>query len=283
MRHLSIQLIVLMLSVIISTAHSQDHPPKIHFKLYNNLYSQQANFNDDGDKVDDTFRRSFMTNILEVTVKPHGKRLEWGFDAYYRASLQHPRGESPFEVAKYQSNAQTAQHGFSHLGPKIILKPSKKHDQLNLKFIALLPLGGGQTNLSSTIPALDNSGVQLWSQVNYNGKLIEQVYGYAEVSLVGRFGRDTEPKNDLFIPIKGFVSYFPFSAVGVFGWVDFTPTIASVSGYYFQSGGGLKFFPAKNWEIELSTSKFLAGRNVGAGYTINLGLGYQLEPKETSK
>lgn len=273
-------LFILLTALIATRSIAQETPPEIAFKLYNNLYSQKANYDDDSKRVTDRYRRSFITNILEVTIKPHHKRFDWGFDTYYRASLQHAPADSPFDVAKYQSNALTAQHGLSHIGPKLILRPTKKNEQLQLKFIGLIPIGGGQTNLSSSIPALDNSGLQLWSQVNYNGKLLEQVYGYAELSFVGRLGRDNAPKNDLFIPIKGFLSYFPFSKAGIFGWIDYTPTIASTPGYYFQAGGGIKLFPAEGWEVELSTSQFLAGRNVGAGYSFNLGLGYVVKPEE---
>jgi|GEM_PF-2599887 len=273
------KLTFLLLSLMLSFAvHAQDKP-YTEIKLYTNLYSQTENFDENADKIKDVSRRSFVTNIIELNFQNPNKQIWWGIDGWFRASLLHDEDDSPFQALKYQSNGNTAQTAFSHIGPKLIWKPSKKDPNLSTKFLALIPLGGGTTNIGSNIPALDNSGFQLWSQINYNKKLADGLYGYGEFSVVARLGRNNLPENDVFIPIKGFLSFFPSQGVGIFGFFDYTPTITNPTAYYFQPGGGVKFFPSKKWEIELSASKFVAGQNAGAGFSANLGLTYRIKSK----
>ena len=144
--------------------------------------------------------------------------------------------------------------------------------------VLLVPLANGSSAFSSNIPSLDNSGFQLWSQVNYNAQLAEGLYGYGEISIVARFGRNTIPENDVFVPIKAFLTYFPMSGLGLFGYFDYTPTFSDPNAFFFQAGGGIKAFPTDKWEIELSGANFWAGKNAGAGYSVNLGLGYRITP-----
>ena len=269
-------LIFLLITVSLTSVIAQSQGPFTEIKLYTNLYSQTANFDVGSTKFTDTVRRSFVTNILEINLHQPQKRIWWGLDAYFRASRQDPIDESPFKVLSYQSNGQNAQTSLSHIGPKLNWRPNPDNDNLYIKLIMLVPVGGSNTTSTSTLPALDNSGFQFWSQVNYNAKLAEKLYGYGELSIVGRFGRDGEPSSDIFIPIKTFLSYFPAEAIGVFGFLDFTPTITTPNAFYFQPGGGIKIFPSKQWQIELSASSFVAGKNSGAGYSFNLGLSYKI-------
>ncbi len=249
-------------------------------KLYTNLYTQTENFDQGGSRITDTARRSFVTNILELNFFNPQKKIDWGIDAYFRASRDHSSNDSPLETLRYENNGRTAQTSFSHIGPKLSWRFSEKIPGLSSKFILLIPLGQNGQNLNSSIPSLDNTGVQFWSQLNYNGKLAEQLYGYAELSVVARLGRDALPHNDVFIPFKVFLSYFPLQAVGIFSYADYTPTITNPSAFYFQAGGGLKIFPSPSWEIELSGGSFLAGKNTGAGYSLNLGLAYKIPSKK---
>jgi hypothetical protein len=248
-------------------------------KLYTNLYSQTSNFDQTAVQVDDTVRRSFVTNILELNFIRPEKRSWWGIDAYVRASRQGPKSENPLKVLAYENNGLNAQTSLSHIGPKFNWRPVEEHENLWLRFILLAPLGG--SNLSaSNIPALDNSGFQFWSQINYNAKLAEALYGYGELSIVARLGRDAIPKSDLFIPIKAFLTYFLNQKLGLFGFVDFTPTISSPTAFYFQGGGGVKLFPNNQWEIELSSSRFVAGKSSGAGLNFNIGLSHKFLEQE---
>ena len=246
---------------------------KLYTKLYNNLYSQTDLFNSNGDKMPDTSRRSFITNILEVAFM-NERRLWFGFDAYLRASKRHDIDDSPFQVLSYENNGLNATAKFSQIGPKLIWRPRAKNQNFYTKFLLLLPLDNKAQNISAGIPTLDNTGTQLWIQAAYNAKLAEKLYAYIEITAVNRWGRKVEPKSDFFVPLKSFFSYFPLPKVGIFGFSDFTPTISNPTSFYLQLGGGVKVFPSDNFEIELSGSKFLVGKSVGAGYTINLGVSY---------
>ena len=267
---------------LIACAAGQGTGPYTQVKLYTNLYSQTSNFDRTSAQIDDTVRRSFVTNIVELNFYRPEKRSWWGIDAYFRASRQAPVDESPFKVLRYENNMANAQTSFSHVGPKFHWRPSEDNENLWFKFILLAPLGGS-TVATSNIPALDNSGFQFWSQVNYNTKLADGLYGYGELSFVSRFGRDATPTSDFFVPIKAFLSYFPIQGFGIFGFVDFTPTISSPTAFYFQAGGGVKFFPSQLWEIELSSSSFLAGKSSGAGYNFNLGLSYKIQAMDDQR
>ncbi len=274
--------VIIQISVILCGL-AQSSAPYTEVKLYNNLYSQTSNFDASATRFDDIVRQSFITNIIELNFHNPTKRTWWGIDAYVRASRKSPTDESPFKVLNYESNGQNAQTSFSHIGPKLYWKPNAENDNLALKFLLLIPVDGQSSTFNSNIPSLDNSGFQLWSQINYNAKLAEGLYGYGELSLVARLGRDAMPESDFFIPMEVFLSYFVHSGIGLFGYLDYTPTVSSPTSFYFQSGGGVKIFPSKDWEIELSAGKFLAGKSSGAGYSINLGLTHQFRTPEQIK
>jgi hypothetical protein len=260
------------------SAQSESYPAikknkTLYVKLYNNVYSQESTYNSNGKKISDSVRRSFVTNILEVSFM-NNKRIWFGFDAYYRASRQDPKGASPLKVLSYENNGLNAQASFSHLGPKLMWKPISGNDKLTTKVLLLFPLAKSVQQISAGIPSLDNSGTQFWIQMAYNAKLAEHLYGYLEVSAVSRWGRNGDPSSDFYTPLKAFISYFPVGSMGLFTFSDLTPTISNPTSYYFQAGGGVKIFPTKDFEIELSVSRFLAGKSAGAGHTINLGLAY---------
>jgi hypothetical protein len=56
--------------------------------------------------------------------------------------------------------------------------------------------------------------------------------------------------------------------------VELNPTFGNSSGYFLQAGGGIKYFVGNRFELETVATAFVAGRNAGAGYTLNLGLRY---------
>jgi len=49
------------------------------------------------------------------------------------------------------------------------------------------------------------------------------------------------------------------------------PTRSGFKGYYLQAGGGIKVFLGGVVELETLATKFQAGRNSGAGSTLNAG------------
>lgn len=239
-------------------------PGEIEVKTFNNLYTQTAFFNADGDKVDLNTRSTFFTNITSFLIGAT-PNINVGFDVYFKSVRNAGESSSPLSVFKFSSGnkSRTALTAFA---PKIKVSPFPSLRNLSLQTLVLIPLASDLTKN----PFLDYDAVQWWTQLFYDKMLSKKFLVYLENGWLLRFDSEGTVVTS---PLKVIGNYYPSGKWTVYLPTELTPTWdgASWSGYYFQAGLGLKYQLTANLEVETLGTKFLKGKDAGAGVTYNIG------------
>lgn len=239
-------------------------PGEIEIKTFNNLYTQTAFYNADGDKVDLNTRSTFFSNITSFLIGATSN-INLGFDVYFKSVRNAQESSSPLSVFKFASgnNSRTALTAFA---PKIKVSPFSGLQNLSLQTLVLIPL---VSDLDEN-PFLDYDAVQWWTQIFYDKMLSSKFLVYLENGWFFRFDSEETVVSS---PLKVIGNYYHSDKWTVYLPTELTPTWdgSSWSSYYFQGGLGLKYQLTPNLEVETLATKFFKGKDAGAGVTYNIG------------
>jgi len=239
-------------------------PGEVEVKTFNNLYTQTAFYNADGDKVDLNTRSTFFTNITSFLIGAI-PNINVGFDVYFKSVRNAGEASSPLSVFRFSSgnNSRTALTSFA---PKIKVSPFSGLRNLSLQTLVLIPL----TSDLDENPFLDHGAVQWWTQLFYDKMLSSKFLIYLENGWLLRFD---SKKTIVTSPLKVIGNYYPSGKWTVYLPTELTPTWdrSSWSSYFFQAGLGLKYQLTANLEVETLATKFFKGKDAGAGVTYNIG------------
>jgi hypothetical protein len=238
-------------------------PGQIELKQFNNLYTQTAFFDQDGEKVDLNNRSTYYTGIIYF-LYGFKSRVNIGFDLYFKAVHNSELSGSPFSV--FQFSGMNSRSSLTSIVPKVKFTPISQLNNLSLQTLLLIPLAEGL----EAFPFLEYDDVQWWTQLFYDLQLKDQFLIYLESGLYLRFdSNETVPST----PLKLILNYYPSDR-----WTFYLPTEIfpnwdnfSWSSYFFQAGIGGKYQITANIELELLYTRFLLGKQSGAGLTYNLG------------
>jgi hypothetical protein len=244
-------------------------PGEYEIKLFNNVYTQTAFYNDAGDRQDQNGRSTFYTGIINFL---YGIKSTFniGFDFYLKSVRYDLASASPFSVFKFSSGAD-ARTDITQIGPKVKISPFSGLRSLAIQSTLLLPVASDLDGSQGNHPYLDVNGIQWWNQLFYDRPFLNDFLFYFEA---GFFFRFDSPFEDFYTPLKAFFNYYPTSRWTLYLPVEFTPywQDGSWNAYYGQGGLGTKYQFTPNLELELLYTNFLVGKNQGAGETFNLGL-----------
>ena len=251
---------------------------QVDVKIFNNLYTQTANFNDSGSRVDSQRRDTYFTSIISILagVSP---RLNLGIDLYPKAVRVGSEGSSPFSVLQFTTN-NDSRAAFAAIAPKIKFNPLKKVPGLAAQVAFYIPLASDLEGQESGRPFLDYDDKQFWIQAFYDLPINDALLVYLEGGFFFRFdSADENPNHEYIYPFKGILNYFVTDRLTVYGLTELTPSAlyqdASLfSTLYTQVGAGLKFQVTPRFEIETLATVFPFGYNKGAGQTYNFGFRY---------
>ncbi|MEM8486228.1 MAG: DUF547 domain-containing protein [Bacteroidota bacterium] len=252
-------------------------PGQVDVKVFNNLYTQTAFFDDGGSRVD-TDRWTFFTSIISFQVGIT-ERLNLGLDLYPKAVRVGDPGSSPLSVLQFSTN-NNANAALAALAPKIKFNPLKNVPNLAAQVALYLPLTSDLEGSQSGRPFLDYDDTQLWAQAFYDLPFNEALLLYLEGGVFFRNDSASENANNEFIfPFKGILNYFVNDRLTVYGLTEFTPSsleqdASLFSTLYTQVGAGVKFQVTPRFEIETLATIFPFGYNKGAGQTYNFGFRY---------
>ncbi len=242
---------------------------EIEIKQFNNLYTQTAFFNDSGIKKAQNSRSTFYTGINEILygISPN---VNLGVDVFVKSVRFDEEATSAFAVLNF-SNDGNSRTALSQLAPKVKFHPFPQKSTLAVQSTLLLPIAknlDGSTNGQS--PFLDVDGVQWWTQFFVDQTLKPKWLAYYEAGLVIRF---SSPFEDFFTPLKAIYNYYMTDRWTVYFPLEITPfwSGAKWTAFYGQLGLGGKYQLSSFVEIELLFTKFIIGKNQGAGQTFNLG------------
>ena len=103
-------------------------PGQIEIKLFNNLYTQTAYFDEESKKKDLNERSTYFTGIINslygITID-----INVGLDVYIKSVRFDSESSSPFSVFNFSSDADT-RTALTQFGPKIKISPFKSFRNL---------------------------------------------------------------------------------------------------------------------------------------------------------
>ncbi|MGB0887249.1 MAG: hypothetical protein ACPGSL_03925 [Vicingaceae bacterium] len=253
-------------SVLISKGQSE-------FKLFNSLYTQSQFFDTEGTKLDEGSRSSFFTTIAEYNYGV-SNRVSLGGEMWFKSSYKGGTNTSPANVLRF-SNSKNSRSGIALAGFKIKFNPIKKWKRFSFQSGLMLSVISDPESKNLDRPFLDNNR-HLWiTKFLYDKKLSNKFQLFAQLSSWVSIDKElAKDKSNLATPLDIFISYFPNKKITIYLQNQFWPSIGSegVSSYYLQEGLGLKYQLFSGVELETSYTKFIIGKDTGAGETFNLGV-----------
>lgn len=263
---------------------------QVDVKVFNNLYTQTAFFNDSGSRTATEFvdengsptgtdrRDTYFTSIISILVGV-SPRINLGLDLYPKAVRVASEGKSPFSVLQFSSD-NNSHAALAAIAPKIKFNPLKKVPGLAAQATLYLPLGSDLEGSQNSRPFLDYDDTQFWLQAFYDLPINDQWLLYIEGGFFFRYDSSNENRNHEYIyPFKGIVNYLATDRLTIYGLTELTPSsfyqdAALFSTLYTQVGAGLKYQVTPRFEIETLATVFPFGYNKGAGQTYNFGFRY---------
>ncbi len=239
-------------------------------KIFNNLYTQNKNFDSDSKKQPATNRSNFFTSNIQFNygISP---RINVGADLVFRSVSNRAPDSSPLDVFRFQNN-NDARTGVTEIGLRAKYAPFNVKG-LSFQTVFYLPTGKRLQGDGSK-PFIDWDATQWFQQFFYGKNIGDKVNLFGELGFITRIDTQNPDAKSagLTIPFKLFPSFFITDKFTVYGMTEYAPTIGSW--FYVQSGLGAKYQLTNHFEVEVLYTNFWIGKNTGAGQTYNLGLRY---------
>ena len=240
-------------------------------KIFNNLYTQTAFFNDSGKRTDGGRRDTYFTSIISINIgyKP---TLNFGLDLYPKAVRVGSSDSSPFDVLQFTTDNQS-RTALAAIAPKVKFTPFKKVPGLAFQSSLYIPVSSDLEGAQSGRPFLDFDDPQIWTQAFYDLSLNPSLLVYLEGGVFFRYDNTgTNAASEWVFPTKAILNYFATPRWTLYGVTEVTPFWNKNFGsLYTQVGAGIKFLVAPRFEIEMLATTFPLGVNKGAGQTYNFG------------
>ncbi len=241
-------------------------------KIFNNLYTQTSYYNSETEKIEQGNRSNFLTSIIAATYGLNSS-INLGIDAWFRSSSEISEASSPFSLFGFNANRQRT--AISRIGPRIKFVPfnSGVLNNVSVQSSFLIPT---VSNLSGTDKYfyLDDDAYLFINQFLYDVALKNDISLYVEFAVWMKLNRDNLFDNINYnVPLKFFVNYYATHKLTLYAMNEFNFGFNSFNNSYFnQTGFGAKYLLLQNLELEGLITKFLFGKNSGAGTTFNLGI-----------
>ncbi len=238
---------------------------QVEIKLFNNLYTQQAFYNNSSEKKETGFRENYFTSANYFLI---------GVNSWLNIG-----GEVWVSSVKRNTDPIQKRVEVAYVAPKIKIAPFNSLERFSITSTLLIATstdmqGGGNPN--EPFLAFDNN---IWiNQLFYDQNLGKDWQVFFELSGWMYFKKPKVEESDVFfrLPAKAILSYFPTNRITLYALTELMTQFGQanlVDSYYVQMGPGIKYqlVPGK-LEVEGLYTNFFAGKNQGAGSTFNLGL-----------
>ena len=246
------------------TPSSIMQPGQVEIKLFNNLYTQKAYFDENSSRQEIGFRESYFTssNYFLVGVNPW---LNVGAEVWVNS-------------VKRNTDPVQKRTELAYIASKLKIAPFNSLERFSITSTFLIPTAGnlqGGGDPDEPFLAYDNF---IWiNQLFYDKQIGLKWQAFFELSgwMYFKNGNVEESDNFFRMPAKAIISFFPNYRFTLYGMAELMTQLGGdgVDAYYVQTGPGLKYqlFQGKA-ELEGLYTRFLAGKSQGAGSTFNLGL-----------
>jgi len=248
------------------------HKGEYELKVFNNLYTQTAFFDEGNKKVDLSSRSTFFTSSFSF-LYGYSNNLNIGLEFWIKSVRYDATGSSPFSLFQFESDQQS-RTVLSHIGPKIKFAPF--HNGLlknaSVQSTFLIPVTGSLEG-TGTSPFVAFDSFIFINQLFYDTKISDEFSFFSEIAAWYRIDRNLKGKsNRLELPVKFFISWYPTDMMTLYISNEFAyQWQGSFTGYYLQGGLGLKYQLFPFLELETLLTDFYFGQSAGAGSTVNFG------------
>jgi len=281
---------ILLVFINIEPAHCQDsssifqvYTPsvllkedQVEVKIFNNLYTQTAFFDENSRRIDQNTRATYFTGIGQL-LYGFSSKTNAGLVFLFRSVRIDTSISSPLAVFKFEggSNTRTA---LSSVGPTIRFAPFKKNGNLSVQSTLLFPVSLDLQGISNGKPFLDFDKYLWWTQLFYDKLLPHYFLLFAEADLLIRVDRKFDlSKSIISTPLKVFIGKFLGEKWGIYSMVEWAPFWGYkplLPAFIHKLALVGKYQLLKHLELELLYTIFPFGKNQGAGKTCNLGIRY---------
>lgn len=248
------------------------HKGEYELKVFNNLYTQTAFFDEGNNKVDLSNRSTFFTSSFSF-LYGYSHNLNIGFEFWIKSVRYDAAGSSPFSLFQFESN-ELSRTVLSHIGPKIKFAPFHNGllKNVSIQSTFLIPIAGSLEGTDSSPFVAFNSFIFL-NQFFYDKEISSEFSFFSEIAAWYRIDRNLNGKsNRLELPVKFFISWYPTDMLTLYLSNEFAyQWQGSFTGYYLQGGLGLKYQLFPYLELETLLTDFYFGQSAGAGSTVNFG------------
>lgn len=243
-------------------------------KFFQQLYSQTAFFDGEGNTVESSSRSNYYSGIGNI-VFGYNNRLNFGVDFWVQSVFIDTAKGSPFRLFS-GNRAPWGRTALTALGPKVKWQPFSSMNNFTIQSSFLLPVAKDPEGRNNGRPFLATQNFLWWTQVFYTNNLSSKFQLFAEIDLYWNIDRrfDFGQSGFFATPATVFLSFFPTSKITLYVNNQFWPTLGEgfVSSWWYQAGIGGKYQISKSLDLEISAGKFLAGRGAaGPATTYNLG------------
>lgn len=246
-------------------------------KLFNNLYTQNAWYNQDSER-EDLNRSSFFGSSLSLFYGL-SSRVNIGVDANFRGVQYGPAESSPWSTLAFR-DTDTSRAALATLGPKIKFTPFLSEPNLTLQSSLWIPVAKNLEDRQNGFQRfLDYDRYLWWLSFFYTkGVLDDKIQIFAATEFVTRFDKFGDGYTDMIIFNKGILSWFPAESVTLYTMVEYAPTVKlqpnGFQSVYGQMGWGGKYIINNQLIFDVMYTRFLFGNSAGAGETFNFGISY---------
>jgi hypothetical protein len=244
-------------------------------KVFNDLYTQNAFFDASKERVELSRRSSFLTNIGQFLYGiGHGVNL--GIEAWGSSVRIGTSDRSPFHLLQ-GGPGMGRRSSLSYLGPRIKFAPVEAWTSTSMELTLLAPIAPDLEGRKRETPFLAEDRYSAILKFFYDRELTRDLrlfIRFAPWLSIDRYGRRDE--SYFSSPISAFLSYIPTPRLTFYSQSEWWPTYGRaplISSSFFQQGLGVKYMLIEDrLEGEVLYSRFLFGKNSGAGESFDLGV-----------
>lgn len=278
-----------------ATSNVQKYTPSVllekgkwELNSFYNLYTQAQDRDAEGNSIKLGERQTFLNAMYQLThgISSSGK-LNIGLDIWASRVLYDPDEGSPFKVLTF-NDGRFSRTAVTGIGPRVRYVPFKGLNGFSIQSTFLFPIAD---NLEGP-PFTGHDRYTWFTQFFYDMKLTAQWRLFLETDFLYRIDRDGERPNFFRIPLSAFLSYFlRDQRTSVFVFSQYAPRFTNVQadfvdengfreeefgleGWFTQIGIGAKYQVTPKLGLEVSYANFIASRQDGGGYALNLGFRY---------
>ncbi|MEM6360479.1 MAG: hypothetical protein AAGA64_09955 [Bacteroidota bacterium] len=254
---------------------------KWELNSFYNLYTQTTIRDAEGDEINLGQRQTFLNAMYQLTygISPSGK-INVGIDVWATRALYDNDEGSPFKVLTF-ADGDFSRTAVTGIGPRIRYVPFNNISGFSIQSTFLFPVADDLEEPSFT----GHDRYTWFTQFFYDMKLSSQWRLFLETDFLYRIDREGDRANFFRVPLSAFLSYFPRDQkTTIFAFGQYSPRYETLSNevdeqfglnsWFTQLGVGAKYQLTTKLGLELSYANFIASRQDGGGYALNLGFRY---------